>query len=245
MAGWIYDFRQELDSTVWQMPPMYHRVWQYLKYSVNHSPARIPNKDGTFTNIAPGQHATSYRHLAKGVGYYEGIKWKEPNPKTIKSILDWLVTQNMITVCGNTYGTIVTIVNWSVYQSEKVKGNAKETEKKHFVDTNNKELINDESMINKQTEINDFFQSCWSMYPRKEGKGSISDKTKKERFKLGDEFIRCIERYNAKIKKDKTEPKYIMQGSTFWNSGYVDYLDSSQDVKEIKPIVFVERDVYE
>lgn len=154
MAGWIYDFRQELDSTIWQMPPMYHRVWQYLKYTVNHSPARIPNKDGTFTDIAPGQHATSYRYLAKGVGYYEGTKWKEPNPKTIKAILDWLVTQNMITIQGNTYGTVVTVVNWAVYQSEKIKGNGKETEKKHLLDTNNKELINDELMINKITSNN-------------------------------------------------------------------------------------------
>jgi phage replication O-like protein O len=96
------------------------------------------------------------------------------------------------------------------------------------LDTQNRHI---NKQINKQTEINDFFQSCWSMYPRKEGKGSVSDKTKKERFKLGDEFIRCIERYKEKLNHNKTESKFIMKGSTFWNSGYVDYLDSSQEEK--------------
>jgi hypothetical protein len=102
-----------------------------------------------------------------------------------------------------------------------------------------------EKKRNNKKDIDDFFESCWINYPRKEGKGKISNTKKQEAFELGYQFEICIARYNAKIKKDKTEPKYIMQGSTFWNSGYVDYLDSSQDVKEIKPIVFVERDVYD
>ena len=82
-VGFIKDWRQELESDIWLMPPMYHRVWQWIKYSVNHSTGKIPNKDGTFTLIEPGQHATSYRLIAQGVGYYEGRKWKEPNVKLL------------------------------------------------------------------------------------------------------------------------------------------------------------------
>ena len=111
-VGYIKDWRQELESDIWLMPPMYHRVWQWIKYSVNHSPGRIPNSDGTVTIINPGQHATSYRLIAQGVGYYERGKWVEPNVKTIKSILDWLVTQNMIIVKSNAYGTLITVANW-------------------------------------------------------------------------------------------------------------------------------------
>lgn len=149
MSGWIADYRQELESDIWIMPPLYHRVWQWIKYSANHASAKIPNRDGTFTELKAGQHATSLRHIAKGVGYYEGRKWKEPNPKTIKVILDWLENQKMISVCGNTLGTIITVVNWDVYQLEKIKGNTLETLDglpsntsvtlgKHLVDTNNK-----------------------------------------------------------------------------------------------------------
>ena len=75
--------------------------------------------------------------------------------------------------------------------------------------------------------IGEFFDKCWNLYPNKTGKGSISDKVKKDRHKLGDEFIRCIERYKAYIKKGNIEMKYIKAGSTFWNSGYVDYLDEN------------------
>ena len=142
-VGFIKDWRQELESDIWLMPPMYHRVWQWIKYSVNHSTGKIPNKDGTFTLIEPGQHATSYRLIAQGVGHYEGRKWKEPNVKTRKSILDWLVKQNMISVQSNSKGTIITVVNWGLYQSEVDKGNseriAEETLEKHLVDTKKNE----------------------------------------------------------------------------------------------------------
>lgn len=236
MAGWIYDFRQELDSTIWQMPPMYHRVWQYLKYTVNHSPARIPNKDGTFTDIAPGQHATSYRYLAKGVGYYEGTKWKEPNPKTIKAILDWLVTQNMITIQGNTYGTVVTVVNWSLYQSEKVKGNGKETEKKHFVDTNNKELINDESMNNDKHILPDSdIEEIRSNYKGTKTKVDAYKKLPKLIKTHGKEvLIQSVLNYNKHVDKERNsgfkDLKY-MNESTFWNGRYLDYLNVSTESK--------------
>lgn len=152
-VGFIKDWRQELESDIWLMPPMYHRVWQWIKYSVNHSTGKIPNKDGTFTLIEPGQHATSYRLIAQGVGYYEGRKWKEPNVKTVKSILDWLVKQNMISVQSNSKGTIINVVNWGLYQSEIDKGNseriAEETLEKHLVDTkkNDKECNNNDNNI--------------------------------------------------------------------------------------------------
>jgi hypothetical protein len=48
-------------------------------------------------------------------------------------------------------------------------------------------------------------------------------------YKLGDEFITCIERYirdTALKRKTFPELKY-KNGSTFFNSGYVDYLDKN------------------
>ncbi len=143
MTGWIYDHRKEIESDIWLMPPLYHRVWQYLKYKVNHSTAKIPNRDGTTTTLQPGQHATSYRTIANGVGYYEGAKWKEPNSKTIKVILDWMVKNEMITIRGNTNGTIVTIANWETYQKIEIRGNARVTLGKHSVDTKNECKRND------------------------------------------------------------------------------------------------------
>lgn len=133
MAGWIKDYRKELDSNIWLMPPLYHRVWQWLKYKANHRDNEIPQKDGTSFLIKSGQHLTSYRNIAKGIGWFEGRQWIEPNPKTIKSIITWMEAQAMITVDhgkGNREYTLITLNNWDSYQSDEETGNAKVTPEK-------------------------------------------------------------------------------------------------------------------
>ncbi|RSL28710.1 hypothetical protein D7Z54_35185, partial [Salibacterium salarium] len=107
---------------IWMMPPLYHRVWQYLKYKVNHKIERIPMKDGSFLTVKPGQHLTSKRKLAQSVGWYERMVWKEPNPKTISDILKWLEKQKMIEQdlgAGNRQYTLISLLNWEVYQSKE------------------------------------------------------------------------------------------------------------------------------
>jgi hypothetical protein len=79
----------------------------------------------------------------------------------------------------------------------------------------------------KDTNMSDFFEKIWSMYPKKEGKGKISDTKKKDLLKLGDEITRAIERYKKKIETKKIEMRYVQMGSSFFNSGYVDYLDEN------------------
>lgn len=226
--GFIKDYRKELESDIWLMPPMYHRVWQWIKYSVNHAENQIPNRDGTRMELKPGQHATSYRLIAKGVGYYEGRKWKEPNTKTIKVILDWLTQNKMIAVYGNTLGTILTVENWELYQFENNQGNTLETLGKHLVDTNK----NDKEYINI---YGDFFEQIWKMYPVKKGKAQVSKTQIKKLYKIGlEEITRSIERYSREQKD--TELKFWKHGSTFFNSGYVDYLDANYQQETVNKI---------
>lgn len=139
MKGFIKDYRQELKSDIWLMPPLYHRVWQWLKYMVNHEDNEIPMRDGSRMLIKKGQHLTSVRGIAQGVGWYEGARWKEPNPKTITSILKWMEQQGMITITrgkGNRQYTLITLENWGVYQSKKSEGNTKHTGSKQETDIN-------------------------------------------------------------------------------------------------------------
>lgn len=161
MVGYIKDYRAELESDIWKMPPLYHRVWQYLKYKVNHSTNEIPLQNGEFLVIKPGQHLTSYRKIAIGVAYYEKALNKEPNPKTISKILSWLDKQQMITIDrgrGNSQYTLITIINWSFYQPKDDKGNSKVTvsdyEEKQTVDINNndKELLKNDKNEKNYTE---------------------------------------------------------------------------------------------
>lgn len=80
----------------------------------------------------------------------------------------------------------------------------------------------------KSAEIDDFFSKIWQLYPKKLGKGQVSDKQKRKLLSIGyDEIARCVDRYKIEIEgKDK---QYVMYGSTFFNSGYVDYLDENYE----------------
>jgi phage replication O-like protein O len=70
------------------------------------------------------------------------------------------------------------------------------------------------------------FENLWSLYPNKKGKGKISEAQIKKLYSIGiDELTRCIDRY----KQSKEEWKAWQQGSTFFNSGYVDYLDANYE----------------
>lgn len=111
-----------------------------------------------------------------------------------------------------------------VSDKEKEKEREKEEDKKR----NNKEK--DSGASAKQitnTEINAFFDSVWELYPVKKGKGQVSDSKRRALYKIGfEEISRAIDRYLAELQKDSAWRK-PQNGSTFFNSGYVDYLDDN------------------
>lgn len=91
-----------------------------------------------------------------------------------------------------------------------------------------------ESILKKDIYIDDFFESVWKLYPHKKGKGQVSKSQKAKLYKIGYEHLkRCIDRY----KENKPDWQQWQHGSTFFNSGYVDYLDenSQSQVETIKP----------
>lgn len=142
MSGYIKDHRKELDSDIWLMPPLYHRTWQWLKYNVNHADNEIPMRDGNRMLIKRGQRLTSVRDIAKGISWYEGKKYKEPNPKSISAILDWMIKTNMILITrgqGNREYTLITLINYELYNEKDSQGNSKVTAEKHLADINNNE----------------------------------------------------------------------------------------------------------
>ena len=75
-------------------------------------------------------------------------------------------------------------------------------------------------------EASELFEKVWALYPSKKGKGQVSDTQKKKLLKIGEEELtRAIERYKADLSRD--EWRKPQNGSTFFNSGYVDYLDEN------------------
>jgi hypothetical protein len=225
MHGWIKDHRKELHSNIWMMPPLYHRVWQYLKYKVNHKENTIPTKHGIL-HIPEGETITSLRCIAEAVSWYEYGVERIPAAKTIREVLDWLQNEGMITRDSNRKGTRIKVVNYSIYQGDSNgESNTEETQRKHRGSTNK----NDKNVNKEQKDIDQFFESVWRLYPRKIGKGKIKNTTKKRLYELGiDTLKKCIERYEA----EKEDWREWQHGSTFFNSGYIDYLDENYDPKK-------------
>lgn len=70
------------------------------------------------------------------------------------------------------------------------------------------------------------FDKLWELYPCKKGRGQVSDAKKMKLLETGyDEMARAIGRYKTELEKD--DWRRPQNGSTFFNSGYVDYLDAN------------------
>ena len=71
-----------------------------------------------------------------------------------------------------------------------------------------------------------FDNHLWKMYPVKKGKAKVSDAQKMKLYKIGlDEMTRAIGRYKQYV--ESVDYLQYQNGSTFFNSGYVDYLDEN------------------
>lgn len=88
------------------------------------------------------------------------------------------------------------------------------------------EYVN-ENNINTLADAKALFERLWKLYPNKKGKGQVSDTQKKRLLAIGeDKLVKAIERYSLELQKDADWRK-AQYGSTFFNSGYVDYLDEN------------------
>ena len=86
----------------------------------------------------------------------------------------------------------------------------------------------------KKSDINKFFEDVWRLYPNKKGKGQVSSAKKKVLYEIGmEEMTRAIDRYKTDLAKE--DWRKAQNGSTFFNSGYVDYLDANYEPLNVKP----------
>lgn len=92
------------------------------------------------------------------------------------------------------------------------------------------ECDSDNDSDNKKTmckaDADALFEKLWMRYPNKRGKGQISDANKRHLLDIGFErMARAIDRYKADLARDSWRKP--QNGSTFFHSGYVDYLDEN------------------
>ena len=128
--------------------------------------------------------------------------------------------------------SVFTIKNYDLYQGS----DNQTTINRHSDDIQTTTIEEYKEIKNKRNnnimckkEANELFEKLWDMYPNKKGKSSVSDKDKQKIFQIGlEEMTRAIERYKKYLEanSDWLKPK---NGSTFFHSGYVDYLDANYE----------------
>ena len=124
---------------------------------------------------------------------------------------------------------------------DKIKGIAYENP--NSVCKNQKNVCKNDTSKVKESKVNNknnmckadalaLFEYLWKLYPIKRGKGKVSDAQKMKLFKIGlDEMSRAMERYKQYV--ESVDYLSYQNGSTFFNGGYVDYLDANY-VKDIR-----------
>ena len=181
------------------------------------------NKQGEFTGSA--------QYLADWVGCTR---------RTVMTILNKLVENNFISKTEIILNNNEKRVSYQAERgcektSQGVKNFHRGCEKiSHNINinnNNNRDINNVHSCSESLEETpeetaEEFFERAWQYYPNKRGKGQVSEKSKERLMSHGwDNVKRAIDRYLEDLKKD--EWRQAQNGSTFFNSGYIDYLDEN------------------
>ena len=133
--GWIKIYRSIRSNWVWEDYEMTH-YWIDILLMVNHTESKVPVGKKLIT-VKPGQRMTSLRKLS--------VRWDISKDK-VKRVLEMFENDGMITVKLENNATLITVVNYWLYQVSD--GKRRDTDKDTFKDTNkdtNKDTYKDTS----------------------------------------------------------------------------------------------------
>lgn len=164
----------------------------------------------------------------------------------LRTAIKHLKSTKEITTQSTRKYTVFTVLNYDLYQSDttvitteipnKSPTNPTLIPLREEGEEGKKEKNNNIAHSDKLSGIeplDDFFESIWRLYPVKKGKGGVSKTKKQVLQRIGyDQIKRCVERFVADMEEQHRDKKYWMYGSTFFNSGYVDYLDENYESRE-------------
>ena len=167
--------------------------------------------------------------IKAGLIEYQKGKKGSPNRYRMISLVEKNTFKSEVQNEGKAKNTFKNVVQNKVYQvgESEVQNEVYQVGESVAIYKQKQEL---KQKQNKNTmckaDASALFEQLWTIYPCKKGKGQVSDAKKKKLFEIGfDEMSRAIERYLEDLKKDAWRKP--QNGSTFFNSGYIDYLDAN------------------
>ena len=179
------------------------------------------------------EHKLSLNFISKGTGI---------SRRYISSELKRLIELNVVEIVKCHTDTEARILKlnkhyktWENGAVQQVKDSStgeaeQDTTGEELFHTTGEELFHQDKQDLKQNikQAHELFETLWSQYPRKRGKGQVSESQIKKLHKIGSEHLgRCIKRFIRDMEAENRPIEKYMYGSTFFNSGYVDYLDEN------------------
>lgn len=148
--GWIKEYRSIREHWLWSDKPFARgQAFNDLLLMANHQDNKVM-MNGELIEVKRGQRITSLRYLAETWGW---------STKKVKTFLDVLQKEKMITYKSDTKKTVITIENWGLYQNEetpkKHERNAEETQEKHKGNTEEKQKKTNKNDKKEKNEKND------------------------------------------------------------------------------------------
>lgn len=198
------------------------RLFFHFLLKANWKDCKFEGKD-----IPRGSFVSSISSLSQETGLTQ---------REVRTAIEHLKTTGELTSKSYNKFTVFTVNNYCLYQvSDKQIDNQttseRQTNDKQSTTIEEEKEREESKKDNKNTscksEAESLFENLWKLYPNKKGKAQVSLAAKQRLLKVGyDEMVRAIDRYKAELEKDSDWRK-PQNGSTFFNSGYVDYLDAN------------------
>lgn len=210
--GYIKLFRKIRQSALYKDCNAKQRdIMINLLLSANHKPNKWIYKGEEYT-LKTGQLITSLESIANMCA-------KDVTIQNVRTALKKFEKYGFLTNESTNKNRLITIINWEFYQSNEKNQQT------------NQQVVNKQLTTNKNdnNEKNIYIDQLWSIYPCKKGKQKAYAKIPNliEKYSF-DELSRCIERYKLSVeheRKNGFESLRYMQGDTFFNGRYMDYLD--------------------
>jgi len=193
MLGYIKLYRKLLNNPIMQKPELL-QLFIYCLLRANHE----PNKTffGTI-DIEKGQFVTGRFELSKDL---------KVKPSTIYKRLQMLSKSDFLNIESNNKNTLVTIVNWELYQIKGKKSNTKSNNKVTTKEQQSNTNKNDKNVRMKEEKIyTELFEKAYKIYSRPQAK--------QDTFKNWNKLL------------DKYTEEQLLQ----FTQNYVDYYNSIPD----------------
>lgn len=238
MDGYIKLHRCLLDNPFVCKDSDYLSVWVYLLLNATHT-----SMDALFAGkkitLNPGQLITGRISISGKLNISDS---------KVQRILKTFEIEQQIEQQTCNKNRLITLINWDKYQITEQQNeqqlNNKRTTTEQQLNTNKnvkkermKEKLHNTAAQQKKVDVLEFFEVVWKLYPRRLGKSSVSFSQKQKLYDIGlEEMERAIKRYCDDNKG--IDQKFLKYGSSFFNSGYEDYLDANytqQQVQVAKP----------